>query len=61
MISQEDYKKALGAEAEKLSPQEISDLKNRQEKLADMLFDLMFLNNQPTEAVKGQNETNKEK
>jgi len=61
MISQEDYKKALGAEAEKLSPQEISDLKNRQEKLADMLFDLMFLNNQPTEAVKGQNEANKEK
>ena len=61
MISQEDYMKALGAEAKKLSPQEISDLKNRQEKLADMLFDLMFLNNQPTEAVKGQNEANKEK
>ncbi len=61
MISQESYIKALGAEAEKLSPQEISDLKNRQEKLADMLFDLMFLNNQPTEAVKGQNQANKKK
>jgi len=61
MISQENYLKALGAEAERLSHQEISDLKDRQEKLADMLFDLMFFDNQPTAAVKGQNQANKEK
>ena len=45
MISLDEYKKALGEEAEKMNSQEIEELKDRQEKLADMLFDMMFFNN----------------
>ena len=44
MISLDEYKKALGEEAEKMDSQEIEELKDRQEKLADMLFDMMFFN-----------------
>ena len=44
MISLDEYKKALGEEAEKMNSQEIEELKDRQEKLADMLFDMMFFN-----------------
>lgn len=42
MISLDEYKKALGEEADKLSSQEIEDLKDRQEKLANMLFDMLY-------------------
>lgn len=42
MISLEAYKKALGDEAKNLSSQEIEDLKDRQEKLANMLFDMLY-------------------
>lgn len=44
MISLDEYKKALGEEAEKMNSQEIEELKDRQEKLADVLFDMMFFN-----------------
>lgn len=42
MISLDEYKKALGEEAKNLSSQEIEDLKDRQEKLANMLFDMLY-------------------
>lgn len=53
MISMEAYKKALGAEANNLSDQQIEDLKIRQEKLADMLFDSMFFSKTTTNSVNG--------
>lgn len=55
MISLDEYKKSLGEEAGKLSSQEIEELKDRQEKLADALFDMMFYQNKPQDAVRGPN------
>lgn len=51
MISMEVYKKALGEEANGLSDQQIEDLKIRQEKLADMLFDSIFFSKTATNSV----------
>lgn len=47
MISLEVYKEALGEEIKDLSDEQILNLKTRQEKLADMLFDLKFYNKAP--------------
>lgn len=62
MISLDEYKKSLGEEAGKLSSQEIEELKDRQEKLADALFDMMFtkINHEtPPEGQKKANKTDK--
>lgn len=53
MISLDEYKKSLGEEAGKLSSQEIEELKDRQEKLADALFDMMFYQNKPRDTARG--------
>ncbi len=53
MISLDEYKKALGEEAKKMDSQEIEELKDRQEKLADALFDIMFYQNKPQDAARG--------
>lgn len=53
MISRDEYRKALGEEADKLSSQEIEELKDRQEKLADALFDIMFYQNKSQDTARG--------